>query len=274
LIIVILGAPFQQFAAELISRVATDNGGTLGVFLFGGSMGVIMALMLSWKQDGTFYAHKEYTSNKLSRTMALLGGAFCWICFPFFNLDISPDLFIYSHGAISTVFCISASTATMVGFSLLIDQKMELRRLLTGIIAGGVIVGCSSIHIYNPLGALILGVGAGVMQYFFCKLDVHMGMKPLWSNGVLFLFVVQGFIGGIASDVYKAISKTSTSFSGAYAGLLGSFIGRTGGQIGGTFIALFFGALAGLLISLLVMYLNIDTRKTFYCDSGHWVLED
>ena len=48
----------QQLAAELVSRFATDYGGTISVFLFGGSMGVIIALLLSWKQDGTFYAHK------------------------------------------------------------------------------------------------------------------------------------------------------------------------------------------------------------------------
>ena len=87
----------------------------------------------------------------------------------------------------------------MVGLSLTIDQKMDLRSFISSIIAGGVIVGSSSTNIYNPLGALILGVVAAVLQYFFCKLDVMMGMKPLWSNGVLFLFVVQGFLGGILS---------------------------------------------------------------------------
>ena len=206
--------------------------------------------------------------------MALLGGAFCWICFPFFNVNLSPDIFIYSHAAISTFICISGSVATMVGFSLMIDQRMELRKLLCSIIAGGVIVGSSSSHIYNPLGALFLGVLAGVLQYFFCKLDVLMGMKPLWSNGVLFLFVVQGFIGGFISDVFKAINKTSTSFGSSYATLLEGYIGKTGGQIGGTFVALFFGSLGGLLVSLLIMCVTKETRKTFYQDAGYWILDD
>ena len=193
------------FNSELISRFAVDHGGTISVFLFGGSMGVIMALMLSWKQGDSFYAHKEYTSNKLSRTLALMGAAFCWIFFPVLNFNVSPDLFIYSHGAISTIICISSSVATMVGISLAIDGKMNLRCLITSVIAGGVIIGSSSTNIFNPLGALIMGVIAAVGQYFFVKLEVMMGMKPLWSNGVLFLFVAQGIIGGIASAVFREL---------------------------------------------------------------------
>ena len=162
----------------------------------------------------------------------------------------------------------------MVAVCLIVEQRIELRCLITSIIAGGVIVGSSSIHIYNPLGALFLGTLAGILQYFFCKLDIMMGMKPLWSNGVLFLFVGQGFIGGFASDIFKAINKTSTSFGSSYGTLIDNFVGRAGGQIGGTFIALFFGALGGLLISLIVMCVNKETRKTYYQDAGYWILDD
>ena len=184
--------------------------------------------------------------------MALFGAAFIWICLPFLNTNLSPDLFIYSHGAISTLICVSGSATTMVGLCLSIDQKIDSRVFICSIIAGGVIIGSSSTNIYNPLGALILGVIAAVSQYFYCKLEVYIGMKPLWSNGVLFLFVVQGFLGGILSSIFRAIHQTSTSFGNSYSTLLNDFVGKTGGQIGATFLSMIFGSLGGLFIFLFI----------------------
>jgi len=237
-------------------------------------MGVIMSLLLSWKQEGMFFAHVEYTSNKMSRTLTVLGSAFIWICFPFLNTNVSSSLFIYSHGAISTFICISASVATMVGISLTIDQRVDLRCFLSSIIAGGGIVGSSSTNIYNPLGALVLGVIAAILQYIFCKIDVMMGMKPIWSNGVLFLFVVHGFLGGILSSIFRAINQTSTTFGGLYSALLTDFVGQSGGQIGATFLTVIFGSITGLLTFFFLYCVTKETRRTCYQDNGYWILED
>ena len=210
----------------------------------------------------------------MSRTLAVLGSAFLWICFPFINTNLSPSLFIYSHGAISTFVCISGSVATMVGLCLTIDQRVDLKCFLSSIIAGGVIVGSSSTNIYNPLEALMLGVIAAILQYIFCKIDVYMGMKPIWSNGVLFLFVVQGFLGGILSSIFRAINQTSTTFGGAYGALLTDFVGKTGGQIGATILTVIFGSLTGLFTVLLIFCVTKETRRTCYQDEGYWILED
>jgi hypothetical protein len=142
----------------------------------------------------------------MSRTLALLGGAFCWLLFPTLNMDISPSLFIFSNGSISTFICISGSVVTMVGICFVVEQRIELRCFITSIIAGGVIIGSSSTNIYNPLGALFMGVVAAVLQYIFVRIEIIMGMRPLWSNGILFLFVVQGVVGGLASAVFRAIN--------------------------------------------------------------------
>ena len=103
-----------------------------------------------------------------------------------------------------------------------IDQKLDLRCILTAPIAGGVIIGSSSTNIYSPLAALFLGVIAAVTQYFFNKVEVIIGLRPYWSNGVLFLFAVQGFIGGILSSIFRAINKTSGNFGTLYNSLTGN----------------------------------------------------
>jgi predicted cobalt transporter CbtA len=66
-------------------------------------------------------------------------------------MDIPATLFIYTNAGISTLFCISASVVGAIGFSLLLNGKLEFRDLITAPIAGGVIVGCSSTYIYSPL---------------------------------------------------------------------------------------------------------------------------
>ena len=85
-------------------------------------------------------------------------------------MDVSPELFIYSHGGLTTLICVSVSVATMTGLCLTVDKKLDLRCILTAPIAGGVIVGSSSTNIYSPLGALFLGVIAAGTQYVFNKI--------------------------------------------------------------------------------------------------------
>jgi hypothetical protein len=272
-IIAVVGTVGYQLNAQLVSRVALDVGGSMTVFLYGGVVGTIVALLLSYKQGNDIIAHPEYTASKLSRVLSLIGSLFCWVFFPAFNMDISPQLYLQTNAGLSTIICISASVTTMVGLSLTIDQKIEIRNLITAPIAGGVIIGSSSIFIYNPLGALMMGsLGAG-LQFIFNKLEVELGLQPRWSNGVCFLFAVQGFIGGLASAVHRAIDKTSGSFGSLYNALTGRLNPDQAGQISGTFISLGIGALSGLVIYILIRIVSKEKKGTFYQDAGYWVAD-
>lgn len=273
-ILCLVGTVMQQLNQKVVMQLAFDYGGSISVFLFGGATGTILALLLSWRQKDQFFAHKEYTSNKLSRTLALLGAVFCWVFFPVLNMDISPELFLFSNAGLSTILCISSSVVTMTGICLVIDQRLDLRCLITSVIAGGVIVGSSSAVIYNPMGALLLGILAAVLQYVFVRVEVRFGMKPFCSNGVFFLFLVQGFIGGLASAVFRAINQTSGTFGSEYATLDAGLIRDQGGQVGATFASLGIGAVTGALVFLLVMCVGRESRKTFYHDKGNWTIED
>jgi ammonia channel protein AmtB len=84
-------------------------------------------------------------------------------------MDITPQLFIYSNAGMSTVYSISAAVVTMVGITLTIDKRLDVRNIITAPIAGGVIIGSSSANIYNPLEAILMGILAALMQYVFNK---------------------------------------------------------------------------------------------------------
>lgn len=133
-------------------------------------MGAALCFILYFKQESFITGHPEYATKKINRTLALIGAAFCWVFFPVINMDISPQLFIYSNAVISTIICISACVVTMIGINLTIDARIQIRNLITAPIAGGVIIGSSSANIYTALEAIMLGMGAAALQYIFNKI--------------------------------------------------------------------------------------------------------
>jgi len=135
-------------------------------------MGATIAILLrlTKQSGGALNIHKEYVSHKFNITIALLGAAFCWVFFPVLNMDIPIDYFLYSNAGISVLYCISATVLTSVAFSLILNGKIEYRDLITAPIAGGVIIGSSSVYIYNPLESLLFGTAAGILQVLFNKL--------------------------------------------------------------------------------------------------------
>lgn len=189
-------------------------------------------------------------------------------------MDIPGTLFIYTNAGISTLFCISAAVMAAIGFSLLINGKLEFRDIITAPIAGGVIIGSSSTYIYNPLESLLLGTGAGILQVLFNIIEKKIGNKPYWSNGVFFLFAVQGFLGGIFSSVMRAINQSQSSYSSSYASLPSKYVYDQRGQISATFISMGTGVVTGIIIFIFVYLLNRETVEDLYHDKTYWLVEE
>jgi ammonia channel protein AmtB len=186
----------------------------------------------------------------------LIGAAFCWVFFPSINIDIPTTLFIYSNGGISTLYSISSAVATSVAFSLVLNGKLMFRDIITAPIAGGVVIGSAAIYIYNPLEALIFGFVAAILQVIFNKIEKKFGSHPPWSNGVFFLFGVQGFLGGIFSSVMRAVNKTSGTYSKSYSGLISKYVYDQGGQISAAFITLAISVLTGIFTYIFIRLIN------------------
>lgn len=96
----------------------------------------------------------------------------------------------------------------------------------------------------------------------FNKIEMNLGNSPLWNNGIFFLFAVQGFLGGLASAIIRAINQTysTNSYNTAYnnLGVKAAYYGANDqrGQISGTFISLGIGIGAGLLTFLWINFVN------------------
>jgi hypothetical protein len=225
LVIVVIGVVTYELNRQVLSLFSVNVGGTMTIFEFGGFYGTTIAALMRWTSHSTgLQHHKEYISQKFNVILSLVGAAFCWVFFPSINMDIPSTLFVYSNGGISTIYCVSASVATSIAFSLILNGKLMFRDVITAPIAGGVVIGSAAIYIYNPLEALLFGFVAGILQVLFNRVEKKLGSHPYWSNGVFFLFGVQGFIGGIFSSIPRAVNRSAGTYAAAYNDLIPKYV--------------------------------------------------
>jgi hypothetical protein len=108
----------------------------------------------------------------------------------------------------------------------------------------------------------------------FNNAERKLGSKPYWSNGVFFLFAVQGFLGGIFSSVMRAINQSQGDYSSSYSGLIAKYVYDQRGQISATFITLGTGILTGLFIFAIIYCINKETAEDLYHDKTYWLVDE
>ena len=142
-------------------------------------MGSVASVILAAAAQKTeLIKRANYTSSRFNSTVAMLGSAFFWVFYPTIFYDVpnqnsttemATNLapFLDQNGMISAYFAISASVVTSLAMSGIIHRRIRIKDLMYGTFAGAAIVGTSAPHIFNPVGAIILGMIAGLLQPFF-----------------------------------------------------------------------------------------------------------
>lgn len=72
---------------------------------------------------------------------------------------------------INAYYAISTCVVTSVAFSALIHGRVRVKDLMYAPFAGAAIIATSAVHIFNPLVAILLGMGAGLLQPVFNLLE-------------------------------------------------------------------------------------------------------
>jgi len=170
-VMTIIGTFLYEINRQLVSRYSLDFGGSMTIFCFGGCYGSIISLILFFcTQWESFEEHYLRKAGNFSFLLASVGSLFCWVFFPFLNIDIPNQLIFNFNGGINTFFCISACVVSSVCFTSIINGKFELKYLIYSPIVGGIAAGSSSAIIDNTLSALLLGVGASIIHLIFFKI--------------------------------------------------------------------------------------------------------
>jgi len=82
-IITVIGYEINR--QTLLRIGSTDNGGSMGIFVFGSMSGLIVSWILSLNKRHHTKGHPKFRSERMNYLYALLGTAFIWALIPVLN---------------------------------------------------------------------------------------------------------------------------------------------------------------------------------------------
>ncbi|WP_296202503.1 ammonium transporter [uncultured Hyphomicrobium sp.] len=192
------GAALEAASADaglLFKWGAIDFAGGTVVHINAGIAGLVGALMVG-KRVG--YGREQMAPHSLTLTM--VGAALLWFGWFGFNcgsnLEISSTAFV---AMINTFVCTAAAGISWMLIEWLVKGRPSLLGLASGVVAGLVAV-TPAAGFSGPMGAIVLGLVAGVICFFACT-----GVKRLLNyDDSLDVFGVHG-VGGIVGAIATGI---------------------------------------------------------------------
>jgi hypothetical protein len=200
-----------------------DIGGSNTIFMFGGLMGTVVALILAFtKQKEALVQRENYTSSRFNATLSFIGAAFFWVFYPCIFLDypvvpsvnsLSTPPFMAENGMISAYWGISSCVVTSLALSAVMYGRIRIKDLMYGVYAGAAMIGTSAPLIYSPTTAIVLGMIAGLLQPIFNLIEEKLAHRKVYfSTCVPFVFGIQGLLGSLAAGVIRAIRNNTSTF--------------------------------------------------------------
>lgn len=214
MLISLFGTILYELNRQLVSRYCFDFGGSMTVFCFGGFFGSVISIVLyHCRQKKDFKNHAFRLSGKFSYFLAAMGSLFCWVFFPFMNIDVPVSLVYNNSGGLNTIYCVSACVLTTISLTCIINGKIDLKEVILSPVAGGVAAGSSAAIINNSLSALLLGVGAAMLLVLFLQLDRLTRWVIVVENYVFYLYAVLGACAGLASAIFAHESNSDSNYN-------------------------------------------------------------
>jgi len=239
----------------VISQIgATDTGGTIFIHAFGAFFGFACSWVLGHDEGHSMKRRFSEDDNYHTNIFALLGTIFLWVYYPSFNCYGMVGLKKF-RATFNTQLALIAAACTSIILSDMTEhtKKSKMIHMQTGVLAGGVTLGCLADHPIQPWGAILLGsVGAVVCilgikyltPFMEEKLKVHDTCDCMALHGIPAFFSV------FASCISYAAQKKGGAVTNDYWVLYDA--GQCGKQIGAIFacagLALAFGLPTGLIM--------------------------
>ena len=202
---------------------AKDIGGSMYVFLYGGVSAITISFLLFHKSEEKrkILESPHKSTNYTSTILSFIGTIFIWILFPSFNTSLivkknNETVFVQRYrGIVNTYLSMCGSVIGCFSFSPIFnDGKMKIEQILNASYAGGVIIGgCCNVcgHAWASLLIGLLGGSISTISMQFLKNLLDKGyLEDI--IGVLHVFVIPGFLGGILSCIFIADLKNIKSY--------------------------------------------------------------
>jgi len=189
-----------------VTRGFVDSAGSIVIHAFGAYFGLGLAVALTRKEQRGVTPPCDGTSDRFS----MLGSMVLWIFWPSFCSAVVPAADLH-RTAIATVVALCGSTlATFVASSVLRKGKVSFADMANAALAGGVAVGATC-NVISPIGAFMVGLGAGVLcvvGYVLIQPRLDKSLKIVDTCGVHNLHGMPGLLGGLtAALVVPGVAK-------------------------------------------------------------------
>jgi ammonium transporter Rh len=189
-----------------VTRGFVDSAGSIVIHAFGAYFGLGLAIALTRKEQRDVTPPTDGTSDRFS----MLGSMVLWVFWPSFCSAVVPSADLH-RTAIATVVALCGSTlATFVASSILRKGKVSFADMANAALAGGVAVGATC-NVISPIGAFMVGLGAGVLcvvGYALIQPRLDKSLKIVDTCGVHNLHGMPGLLGGLtATLVVPGIAK-------------------------------------------------------------------
>ena len=256
-----------------------DSFGTLGIFTFGGFMGLALGFIMKMKEGGnnslTTERHLKNNANPSSLAKAFVGSLIIFCFFPVLALDLNAhhgiNYFNVFIGPYNIIISMGASLITALTMTCVINGKIIGRDLIHAPIAGAIVGGTASFYAINPAQPLAAGVIAGmvqtIIQNYFEKGDHAVLSTISWS-----LFGFQGVIGSVFATIYYSIAKGSNTLNLSFSA---GIVDRNAGYMFlMAIISIVIGLATGILTGFIVWCISDSEKVRLFNDRQHWVNDD
>jgi len=123
----------------LLRLGTTDNGGSMGIFIFGSMSGLVVSWILGVHKMHHTKGHPKFRSERMNYLYTLLGSVFIWALIPVLNSlstltqtnSIVTNPFV-SIAPINTWFALSSSTWSAFCMSILMHKRLSVHDIAFG----------------------------------------------------------------------------------------------------------------------------------------------
>jgi hypothetical protein len=143
-VLTLLGVIFYEINRQTMTRFAVDIGGSMTIFLFGGTLGFITSLVMRNARNSVPIGNERYKSSRLHAGVAAGGVLLVWSLFPclvhestVYDPTTTPIIYNAMKFAVITNvwFALSGSVFASFMASLLFRGKISVRDVIQGTIA-------------------------------------------------------------------------------------------------------------------------------------------
>lgn len=190
---------------------AADVGGSMLIHTFGAYFGLAASVALYRKAAKN---HPRNSNSYHSDLFAMIGTLFLWLFWPSFNSVLAMNSARY-RAVVNTYYSLIGSVVASYFASALVTKgrKMDMVHVQNATLAGGVAVGAVADAVLYPWGAVLIGLGSGLVSVLGYRFLSPFMERYLWIQDTCGVHNLHGLPGVYSAVVSLFVAATASLFN-------------------------------------------------------------